>query len=84
MLILIIDVQRVVVVDRKLAAGIKIFVLVWCHNGRGKVLPPAVRAGNNGPNCIGVFVQEMASVQIQRKPVPNDGTAEICLIIMRF
>src|SRR5206468_13026395 len=60
MLILVIDVQRVVFVDRKLAAGIKVFVPVGGHNGRGKVLPRAVRAGNDGPNWIGVFVQAMA------------------------
>src|SRR5207244_13206018 len=36
MLILVIDVQRVVFVDRKLAAGIEVFVPVGGHNGRGK------------------------------------------------
>src|SRR5207245_5487226 len=84
MLILVIDVQRVVFVDRKLAAGIKVFVPVGRHTGRGKVLSRAARAGTDGPNCIGVYVQEMASVQIQRKPVPNEGPAKIGLIIMRF
>ena len=84
MLILVIDVQRVVFVDRKLAAGIKVFVSVRGHNGRGEVLTRTVRARNDGPNCIRVFVQEMARVQIQRKLVTNNRAAEIGLIIMCF
>ena len=62
MLILVVNKQRIVLVDRILAAGIHIFVLVR-RNRRGRIgLAQSIRSWNEGANNVGILVIVAANV----------------------